>query len=689
MTTTSELSMSATASRPTRRLLIVTLAVWLVLTFAIPLAALTLNAVTLAGFPLGVWMTAQGVLGALAALAIWFAYRARGVPAGDRPTQPMTFAGEAIGAAGVLGFTGAIASLGYDGLALPLGLTAGLALLAIFIAPRFVLYPVSSVSGFFAMRYGGVWPRRAGLAVLILVSILLLAADVRGGALALQGLLGTDYASAVAVATVAVAGVWLATSIVQTPQRTGLIYVLLLIGFAIVLVALTVRHGSLPLPYFSYGQAIGDLAALEQKLVIDKLSDVKSLRPMGSPFLQLSMANFAGVVIAMALGIAVLPHLLGRHVTQVVVTPGDAARRSAYATSMVAVFLMGLAAFAVFARLGVADMISKGIENTAIPETLVQASELGWVEICGPSIGRAARAGSAEAPSATSPVIDAVAAPATPASDIAAACAKAAGQRGFLRMQDVAFTSDSFVVAAPLVIGLPRWATLLFWAVGLLAALATGNAIISGLLGALRDGRGGRLQPIAHVDARADNVTRAAMNAIDARTATAAIVLLLLSSMLAVVGSIEIPSLVSEGLAIVAAGLFPAVALGLYWRGMTATGAVAAILCGGGLAAFYVIGVRLFPVAFVEWSGWLANAAPNALRRFELLKEAVTAAPTPEARILANAALQRHAGTIAGWFGLKPAAGVLLALPLGFVAAIVFSMREQRRANPDAGERVT
>ncbi|MBX9682881.1 MAG: DUF4212 domain-containing protein [Hyphomicrobium sp.] len=653
------------ASRPTMRLLVVTLSAWVVLTLVVPLTALTLNAVTIAGFPLGLWLTAQGLLGALAALSIIFAIRARGVATESGPREPLAFAGEAIGTAGVLGFTGAIATLGYDGLALPLGLTAGLALMAILVAPRFVLYPVRSIGGFFTVRYGGVWPRRTALAVAGLASILLLAADIRGGALVLQGLIVTDYASAVAMSTVAVAAAWLLTTIISGSHRTGFVYVALLGGFAVILIELALRHGSWPIPLLSYGQAIGDLAAMEQKLVIDKLSDVKSLRPMSSPFLQLSAINFAGFVMALALGSAVLPHLLGRHASQAVVLPGDAARRASYATSLVAVFLMGLAAFAVFARLGVAEIIAKGIENALVPDALLQARSFGWVEICGPAPPQASAA--------------------TVAADIMAACAKASGQRGFLRMQDIAFTSDSFVVAAPLVIGLPAWATLTFWAAGLLAALASGNAILSGYLAAGSEARGGDLSGDT-LRAAAGGDPAMAQDAlqrgpqIDVRGVTIAVVLLLAASGLAVIGHIEIPSLVSEGLALIAAGLFPALVLGLYWRRMTAAGAISAMLVGTGITAAYIIGVRAFPVEMYEWTGLLSNAAPNAVRKFELLRDALAAAQTDEARQLVRAALHRHASTLAGWGGLKPAASVVFALPMAVTVGVVVALLHHHRA---------
>ena len=89
---------------------------------------------------------------------------------GLRPA--LVFAGEATGAVTIIGFTGYIAALGYDGLALPLGLVAGMALLAIVVAPRFVLYPVRSISGFFAVRYGGGATRRLALLITSAATVL-------------------------------------------------------------------------------------------------------------------------------------------------------------------------------------------------------------------------------------------------------------------------------------------------------------------------------------------------------------------------------------------------------------------------------------------------------------------------------------------------------------------------------------
>ena len=178
----------AGASRPSGRLLLASLLIWAILAVALPLSALTLNVFHFGGFPLGFWVAAQGAIIGLVALVAIYAWRAGGTPVREGIGPALVFAGEIVGAVGLLGFTGYIAAMGYDGLALPLGMVAGVALLAILVAPRFVLYPVQSISGFFAVRYGGSLTRRLAFLIASAATALLLAADIRAGSLALQSL---------------------------------------------------------------------------------------------------------------------------------------------------------------------------------------------------------------------------------------------------------------------------------------------------------------------------------------------------------------------------------------------------------------------------------------------------------------------------------------------------------------------
>ena len=68
----------AGASRPSGRLVLASLAGWIVLAILLPLSALTLNAFHLGKLPLGFWLTAQGVLIGLVVLVAAYAWRAGG-----------------------------------------------------------------------------------------------------------------------------------------------------------------------------------------------------------------------------------------------------------------------------------------------------------------------------------------------------------------------------------------------------------------------------------------------------------------------------------------------------------------------------------------------------------------------------------------------------------------------------------
>lgn len=623
----------ADASRPSRRLILASVTIWLVVALALPLSALTLNFFRLGGSPLGFWITAQGALIALVILAFIYAWRAGGQAAAENVWPSFAFAGEAIGAAMLVGFTGFIAAIGYDGLALPLGLVAGLTLLAILVAPRFVLYPVRSIGGFFAVRYGGTAARRLALLIAAAATAILLAADLKAGAYALQSLARIGLPEAITALVLGVAAIWLVGSVLTVRKLAGITFAAILIGLMITLVAIAAHARGWTIPHLALGAALENHLSLNMTLVVNRLADVDALTPMTSPFLQLSMRNFAGLLLAVAFGVVVAPHLLGRHVSQAVVAPGGAVRRTALALIGVAVVAASLPPLAVYNRIAFEKVLAKGIEDAAIPQTFARASELGWVKICDRNSRNVA--------------------------DLATACAKAPEQRGFLRLQDVVFTTDGFVVAAPFMANLNRSLQYPLLFAVLLATLLMGNALLAGL-----------------IDASAEvkkSVSRA-QRGLDFRSATIGASVLAAGAVIANVSTIGSGLLLAEGFALLAAGLFVPIVLGLYWRHMNSVGAIAAMAAGAFIAAVYLLGVHLWPVELFRISGWLSDAEPDAVQTFADLDGAFAVATDPQAQAVAWAALREHAATIANWGGLKPAAIVLVAVPVGFIVAIAVSL---------------
>ena len=188
----------------------------------------------------------------------------------------------------------------------------------------------------------------------------------------------------------AIAATWIAGNFIASRKIAGLSFALVLFGLLVTLVALALTFGGSFLPHLTLGSALQDHAKLNQTLVVNRFSDVKSLTPMASPFLQLSMRNFVGLLLAVALGVVSASHLLGRHVSQAVVAPGGAVRRTAWALAAVALVAISLPPLAVYSRIGVEQAVSKGIEEAAISQSLAEASALGWVKICDQNNGSAA-----------------------------------------------------------------------------------------------------------------------------------------------------------------------------------------------------------------------------------------------------------------------------------------------------------
>ncbi|RUP00109.1 sodium/substrate symporter small subunit [Hyphomicrobium sp.] len=635
----------AGASRPSGRLLLGSLLIWLILVVALPLSALTLNFFQVGGIRLGFWIAAQGAIVGLVALVAFYAWRAGGTSSNEGIGPALGFAGETVGAVVILGFTGYIAAMGYDGLALPLGMVAGVALLAILVAPRFVLYPVQSVSGFFAIRYGGDLARRLAFLIAFAATTLLLAADIRAGSIALQSLTNLGFPQTVLSLTLAITAAWLVSTVVSAKKIHGLGFVAICGGLLVTLVGFSLYATGSVMPHLSLGSAVQSQANLNQMLIVNRLSDVKSLTPMASPFLQLSMKNFAGLLLAVALGIVAAPHLLGRHISQSAVAPGAAVKRSTIALVAIALVIASLPPLAVYSRVGFEQTMSKGIEIAAIPQSFAEASALGWVKVCDKNSDVTA--------------------------DLAGACQKASGQRGFLRLQDLAFTTDGFVVAAPKISGLDPWLEYPILLGAVLATILAGNALVSAITVADGEVRHGRSEQAPKFDFRA---------------ATAGGLLIVGGALVAIFSIIGTALLAAEGFAILAAGLFPALVLGLHWRHMNRAGAIAAMSVGTIITGAYLLGVHFWPIELFTLSGSFSDAPPQAAKHLADLQAALASATTPEAQAAARAALISNVTAIANWGGLKPAAITLISVPAGFIAGLIFSLLFRSRKSPASAQ---
>ena len=113
----------------------------------------------------------------------------------------------------------------------------------------------------------------------------------------------------------------------------------------------------------------------------------------------------------------------------------------------------------------------------------------------------------------------------------------------------------------------------------------------------------------------------------------------------------NILAMVSWAFSLAAAGLFPALVLGVWSKRANAAGAIAGMIAGFGICLYYLLGTRYGAVGFVEMWSWLSTATAEDLAKFEELKAAYASA-TGEAQAAAWTALVKQAQSIASWWGV-------------------------------------
>ncbi len=124
--------------------------------------------------------------------------------------------------------------------------------------------------------------------------------------------------------------------------------------------------------------------------------------------------------------------------------------------------------------------------------------------------------------------------------------------------------------------------------------------------------------------------------------------------------------------------------LGVWCKRVNSAGAIAGMIAGFGLCLYYLLGTRYGAVGFYEmWSGLSTAIRGGGGRSTQDLKAAFAAA-APDAQAAALVALDKHAQTIANWWGVKNLSAAAFGLPVGFVVMIVVSMftKEPSRETP-------
>ncbi len=584
---------------------------------------------------------------------------------------PALFNGMATGAdwmsaASFIGMAGTLYLTGFNGLAFILGWTGGYCLVALFLAPYLRKFGQFTIPDFLGERYGGNFARTIGIIAAIVCSFTYVVAQIYGVGLITTRLTGVSFELGIflglgGILVCSFLGGMKAVTWTQVAQ-----YIILIVAYMIPVVWLSVKHTGIPIPQLVYGSVLQKVTEREKQLINDPKEkevrqifadrakaandkikalpgsvdterakvqkSVDDLKAANAPLTQIQAAekalqtfpkdaaaaksawtkdaavgaraapplqhaavfpgkdeaardvsrrNFLALVFCLMVGTAALPHILMRYYT----TPSVKEARESVFWSLFFIFLLYFTApaLAVLAKFDVYTILV-GSEYAKLPAwvaswTKVDASLLSVVDI---------------------------------------------NKDGIVQLAEIAIGGDIIVLATPEIGGLPYVVSGLVAAGGLAAALSTADGLLLTIANALsHDLYYKMLDP----------------NASTARRVTISKVLLLVVALAAASVAAQKPAdilfLVSAAFSLAAAGFFPALVLGIFWKRASSWGAVLGMSSGLGITFYYM--------AITQ--PWLRG---------------IFGVTSPIAENI--------------WWGIQPISAGVFGVPLGFAVMIVVSL---------------
>jgi len=185
----------------------------------------------------------------------------------------MATAADWISAASFISLAGGLYMLGFDGLAFIMGWTGGFCLVALFIAPYLRKYGQYTIPDFLAARYGGRYGanlvRVPAVLATVVVSFTYVVAQIYGVGLITSRFTGVDFSVGIflGLASILVCS-FLGGMRAVTWTQVGQ-YIVLLIAYLIPVMWLAAKHTGVPVPQAAYGSTLAKLGERERQLSAD------------------------------------------------------------------------------------------------------------------------------------------------------------------------------------------------------------------------------------------------------------------------------------------------------------------------------------------------------------------------------------------------------------------------------------
>jgi cation/acetate symporter len=596
---------------------------------------------------------------------------------------PAFFNGMATGAdwmsaATFISLTGTVYLTGFDGLVYVMGWTGGYCLVALLLAPYLRAFGQFTVPDFLGARYGGTVVRLFGALAAILCSFIYVIAQIYGVGLITSRFTGVEFGIGVFLGLAGILvcsflGGMRAITWTQVAQ-----YIVLMVAFLLPAVMLSLRYTDSYWPQLSYGSVLEKLELRERALARDpgelevrgifaerareisnRLVDLprsweegrlalraslEAERDANASFVEVRGAeraiaeypkdanaaraswsagrdealvraaaplvdsepfpgsdaasrdgkrlNFLALLFCLMVGTAGLPHILTRYYT----TPSVQETRKSVAWSLffIALLYWTVPALAVLVKY---DVISQlvGTSYTHLPS---------WV-------------GSWGAVDKLNPLVSIV----------------DTNHDGIVQFSEIVISPDVFMLAIPEIAGLPYFVSGLVAAGGLAAALSTADGLLLTIASAISHDTYFKL-----IDPAASNQKRVTLSKI---------VLLIVALAAAYVTSLrpgDILAMVGAAFSIAASAFFPALVLGIFWRGANRWGATAGMIVGLSTCVYYMC--RTYPF-FTDRIGF-----PGMARWWGIdpISSGVFGVPAGIATIIVVSVLTRSKGEAANEF---------------------------------------
>jgi len=577
-------------------------------------------------------------------------------------------------AASFIGMAGTLYLSGFGGLAFIMGWTGGYCLVALFLAPYLRKFGQFTIPDFLGERYGGNAARFIGIFAAILCSFTYVVAQIYGVGLITARLTGLAFEIGIFVGLGGILvcsflGGMRAVTWTQVAQ-----YIILIIAYLVPVIWLSVKQTSVPVPQAIYGYQLEKVTAREKQLIADpkeqeviaifkqraadadaklkdvpgamaadkaaadkKIADLKAsnapladvqaaekalaalpaseadakkaytaaktsnearAKPLagmpahaqtfaGDPngdakaqeAFDVSRRNFMALVFCLMVGTAALPHILMRYYT----TPSVKEARESVTWSLFFIFLL------YFTAPALAVLVKFEVFNNLVgtPFDQLPAWIANWAKV--------------------DPALLAVA-------DV--------NKDGIFQLGEMRIGGDIIVLATPEIGGLPYVISGMVAAGGLAAALSTADGLLLTIANALsHDLYYKMIDP----------------NASTSRRVTISKILLLVVALAAAYVAAQKPAdilfLVSAAFSFAAAGFFPALVLGIFWKRASSAGAVLGMIAGLGTTMYYMI----------HNQPWLRS---------------VFGVTEP----------------VSLWFGIQPISAATFGVPVGFAVIIIVSL---------------